>query len=460
MNILKGCRFHPDGEIDRLYQALIDYLQGNRQRIEDDREHFEHDAAKSGLLYDGRPLAICFYPVILSQAQIVHISDIVKALMQLMEKITGLFLQEPAVKKLFGFSPEQTELIEVEPGYKCAIPCGRFDSFFDGQNIRFTELNTDGTAGMYGAEKVAKLFLTTPSMQQFFSGYSMRSFDIHHCVLQTLLDCYGQFVGAQPHRSPHIAIVDWKEARTYAEFVAFEQFCREQGYEAVVADPREMEYDGTVLSHHGRKIDIIYRRVVSSEYIKRLDEVGPMTRAFKDHHVCVVGSFRSDVAFSKKVFAVPRTPGLGHFFSESERELVERCIPWTRAFEDIACEYHGQEIAMPELARRNRNAFVLKPSSLYEGQGVWLGTQKSQDEWEDLIRTALEEDYVLQELVPNPYMPVATWEEEFELKERFIYLGEYVFDGDFCGLYGRIAEGPLIGRTSGEHLVPCLVMET
>lgn len=460
MNISNGCRFQPDDKIDRLYQAFNEYLQENRQRIEDDIEQFEREAAKKGLLYAGRPLAIGCYPLLFSRAQIDDISGVVKASIQVMEKITRLFLQEPAIRKFFGFTPEQIELIEVDPGYKSAIPCGRFDSFFDGQNIRFTELNTDGTAGMDGAEKVAKLFLSLPSMQEFFSACPVRVFDIHHCVLQTILDCYRQFLNTPPAKPSCIAIVDWKEARTYAEFAAFEKFCREQGYEAVVADPREFEYNGGVLSHHGQKIDIIYRRVVSSEYMERLEELEPMTQAFKDHNVCIVGSFRSDVAFSKKVFAALHKPEFASFFSENERRLVERHIPWTQPFEDVECEYRDQKINMPELARRNRASFVLKPSNLYEGQGVWLGTQKNQGEWEELIRSALEEDYVLQELVPNPYMAVGTWEETFEMKERFIHLGEYVFGGDFCGLYGRIAEGPLIDRTSRERLVPCLVLAT
>ena len=267
------------------------------------------------------------------------IQQVVEATTRLMEKITRLFLQEPSIRRIFGFGPEQIELIETDPGYDFAIPCGRFDSFFDGQTIRFTEFNTDGTAGMDGAEKIAKFFLASTTMQDFFAKRSVRVFDINHRVLQTLLECYNQFIGETKTEPPRIAIVDWKEARTCAEFTAFEEFCRGQGHEAVVADPREFDYDGKALSHRGLKIDIIYRRVVSAEYIEHLEDVTAMTRAFKDHNVCVIGSFRSDVAFSKRAFGLLHSDAFAHFFTEEERKLIERHIPWTQPFGDTEGEY-------------------------------------------------------------------------------------------------------------------------
>lgn len=453
-----SCELWMDDEIESLYRELNDYMQRNSHHIGDDIRQFKVAAAESHLVYAGKPLAIGFYPVILSSAQSLHIATVVEAMIRLMEKATGLFLQEPAFRQAFGFEPKQVELIEIDPGYEDAIPCGRFDSFFDGKSVRFTEFNTDGTAGMDGAEKIAKLFLAAPTMHEFFSDRPITTFGISHCVLQTLLDCYRQYVGGKTVGTPRIAIVDWKEARTYAEFVAFAEFCRGQGYEAVVADPRELDYDGHVLSHHGLRIDIIYRRVVSAEYVERLEEVEAMTRAFRDHNVCVVGSFRSDVAFSKRALGLAHSPKFAHFFTRDEQEFAKRHMPWTQPFEDSECEYGGRKVGMLDLARQERKKFVLKPSNLYEGRGVVLGAWKNADEWEDVIAEALKNDYVLQELIPIPCMPVGVWEDDFELKKRFVHLGEYMFGGKFCGFYCRMAEGPLIDRSSREVLVPCFVL--
>lgn len=458
MNIRIGREFRMQEEIRVLYQDLNAFIRENRERIGAEVKKFKLDAAQSHVRYAGRALFIAFYPFVLSETQALHISEAVEAMIRLMEKTTRLFLEEPAVRQAFGFKPEQLELIEVDPGYEPAIPFARFDSFFDGRSLLFSEINTDGTSGMDGAEKVAKLFLAAPTMREFFAARPVGAFDLNHCILQTLLRCHGQFVGGTAAAPPRIAIVDWKEARTFEEFVAFAEFCRGQGHEAVVADPRELDYDGHALSHRGLKIDLLYRRVVSREYVERLKEVRAMTRALRDHNVCVVGSFRSDVAFNKKIFGVLHNPEFARFFTEEERELVERHVPWTRAFDGSECEYRGRSVNMLDLAKGEKDGFVLKPSDLYEGRGVKLGVQTSREEWEKAADAALKSDYVLQELIPIPSLPIGVWNDEFEMETRLIHLGEYVFDGSFCGFYCRAADVPIINSLSKELLVPCLVL--
>jgi len=446
-------------EIEALYARLNDLFRSDRERLEADIREFERRAAESHLLYGGKPLGVAFFPFILTEAQVQYIGRVVEGLMQLMEKVTRLFLDEPAVKRFYDFRPEQLDLIETDPGYERAIPCSRFDSFFYGNTLQFSELNTDGAAGMDGAEKVAKLFLSAPSMREFFSPHRVKTFDISERVLEVLLDCYREFAGSAASRTPRIAIVDWKEVRTSEEFVGFAEFCRERGYEAVVADPRELEYDGRVLSHRGLPIDIIYRRVVSREYVERLAEVTAMTRAFKDHNVCVVGSFRSDIGFNKKTFALLHEPEFARFFTEDERSLIAEHIPWTHKFGDKECEFRGRRMDMAELARKQKDGFVLKPSSLYESRGVGVGAYMDQAEWEHLIEIALKDDYVMQEVMPVPSMRMTLWDEEgLNVEKRFIHLGEYVFGGRFSGFYCRAVEAPTITRNSRERLVPCLVV--
>ena len=451
--------FQLEGKITALYKDLDSLLCRNWERLRAEVDQFETTAAQSHVRYAGKSLLITFYPFILSEAQALHISQMVEAMIRLMEKTTRLFLQEPAIRHAFGFKPEQVELIEVDPGYEPSIPCARFDSFFDGRNLRFTELNTDGTSGMDGAEKVAKLFVTSPTMREFFSSRPIKVFDINQSVLQTLVDCNRQFAGGNPAESPRIAIVDWKGVATSAEFEAFAEFCKERGYDAVVADPRELEYDGRVLSHGGLKIDIIYRRVVSHEYVERLKEVGAMTRAFKDHNVCVVGSFRSDVAFNKKTFGVLQNPEFSRFFTEEERELVSKHVPWTHALEDVEGDYHGERGNVLDLVREHKDELVLKPSDLYGGKGVYFGIQADSDEWERMVQNELGKDYIVQEFITIPSMPIGVWNKELRMETRLIHLGEYVFGGKFCGFYCRAADRPVLNRVSRELLVPCLVLK-
>ena len=140
--------------------------------------------------------------------------------------------------------------------------------------------------------------------------------------------------------------------------------------------------------------------------------------------------------------------------------MIDRHVPWTQPFADAECVYRGERVGMPELARKRRDGFVLKPSALYEGRGVHLGCEMTESEWDDAISAALEEDYVLQELLRTPSMPLSVSKEDFQLEPRFIHLGEFVFGGKFSGFYCRAAEGPLIDATSHERLMPCFVLES
>jgi hypothetical protein len=460
-NNMKQTIHHPL-EIQAIYRRLDDFLRRNPERFRDEVRRFEKTAAESHLRYAGMALLVAFYPFLISEEQARSIACVVEPMLRLMEKITLLFLKEPAMRRQFQFSPEQLELIETDPGYRLSIPCARFDSFYDGAELRFSELNTDGSSGMDGADRIARIYLSSPLIQEFFSDRRVRLFDINAGILETLLECYHEFSGggAAALPKPRIAIVDWKEVRTIEEFRGFAEFCGERGYEAIIADPRELEYNGKALSHRGLKIDIIYRRVVSREYVERLDEVKAMTRAFKDRNVCVVGSFRSDVAFSKRVFAVIQNPALAGFFTEDERRLAAEHVPWTCAFDDGECEFGGARANLPELARNSKDDFVLKPSYLYEGRGVKIGALTDRREWDELTVSALKNDYILQEKIDIPTMPVAVWNDEMRMERRWMHIGEFVFGGKFRGLFCRAADKLVIDRRSKEFLVPCLRMDT
>ncbi len=449
---------HPQ-HIQEIYQSLNKYLLQNSERVRDDVRQFEQTAAQSHLRYAGMALLVTFYPFLISREHLRRIVETAESMIGLMEKITHLFLQEPVIQEQFEFSDEQVKMIRVDPGYKRAIPCARFDSFYDGSELKFSELNTDGSSGMDSADKIAKIYLSTSRIRDFFSKYPLRVFEVNRGVLDTLLECYREFSRGATTPRPRIAIVDWKEVRTIEEFYSLAEFFGQEGYEAIVADPRELEYDGKVLSHRGLRIDIVYRRVVSREYFQRLDEVKAMTRAFIDHNVCVVGSFRSDVAFSKKIFAIAQDPRFSSFFTPEERRLVASHIPWTHIYQDIECDLEGRRRSLPELARTNKERFVLKPSYLYEGRGVKVGALTDSDEWEELTVSALQNDYIIQERIPLPSMPIGIWDDEMRMERRWIHLGEFVFGGRVRGLYCRAADSLIIDRRSKEFLVPCLELE-
>ena len=57
-------------------------------------------------------------------------------------------------------------------------------------------------------------------------------------------------------KRPQMAIVDWKEVPTWSEFEILKERFEKMGIPVVLADPRELEFDGKRLGGQGKKIDL------------------------------------------------------------------------------------------------------------------------------------------------------------------------------------------------------------
>ena len=77
---------------------------------------------------------------------------------------------------------------------------------------------------------------------------------------------------------------------------------RREGYRTEVISPDQLEYRNGVLRRGDFTIDLIYRRVRVSEFLVRFDLNHPLVRAYRDRAVCVVNSFRSEMAQRRAIF--------------------------------------------------------------------------------------------------------------------------------------------------------------
>jgi len=58
---------------------------------------------------------------------------------------------------------------------------------------------------------------------------------------------------------PQIAIVDWGDVPTVSEFEILQERFERMGIPTLIADPRELEWDGKSLAARDIKIDLVYR---------------------------------------------------------------------------------------------------------------------------------------------------------------------------------------------------------
>ncbi len=257
----------------------------------------------------------CHYlrPQMVSLEQYEQIRQVVRTLWSALDKLGAEMLRQPALQDRVGLSAIEKELAAIDPGYQRISPMARFDSFLTDKSLSFVELNAECPAGPAYTEVLAELFMDLPLMRSFEGLYRIHRFNTRKRLKETLLRTYGEWIGNLPAddrsrfegRPPTIAIVDWREVPTYSEFELCQEYFESQGLHTVIADPRELKYDGRQLrTGDGVAIDLIYKRVLTNEFIDKMDQCRPMLDAYRDHSVCMINPFCSKLLHKNMIFGL------------------------------------------------------------------------------------------------------------------------------------------------------------
>jgi len=270
-----------------------------------------------------------------------------------------------------------------------------------------------------------------------------------------LLKVWREFGGQQ---QPRIAIVDYRGLPTATEFENFREYFRSRGLSAIVCDPRDLEYDDGRLRCGDFQIDLVYRRVLVNEFIDKWEEVQPLWRAYRDHAVCVVNSFRVKWVHKKMLFGLLTDESLAPFFTAEERAIISRHIPWTRRVREGWTTRDGKKVDLCRHVFDHKDEFVLKPNDEYGGKGIFVGWELSATAWEEAIKVACGLSYVAQSKVHVAKARFPRLQPDLEYVEQLVDLDPYIFDGEAHGFLTRLSETALCNVTSGGGQAPTFVI--
>jgi len=241
------------------------------------------------------------------------------------------------------------------------------------------------------------------------------------------------------------------------------------GVPVVLADPRDLAFDGKALTAHGAKIDLVYRRVLINDIVARPQECEALVKAYAANAVCVANTFRCKIPHVKAFFAVLTDERNGALFSHGERDLIHRHIPWTRVVEDTDTAHYGNHIELLDFIRKNRSNLVLKPSDEYGGSGVTLGWETNERDWDEAIGRAVSATsptaakpaeqrgaWIVQERIPirREVFPYITPAKTIEFRDMLVDFAPYLFRGKLAGFLTRLSATGLANVTSGGGQVP------
>jgi uncharacterized circularly permuted ATP-grasp superfamily protein len=329
-------------------------------------------------------------------------------------------------------------------------------------SLKFAEYNAESPAGAGYAELLAELFRELPTMKNFLKRFEIHSYTLSAKLLDALVATYLEWGGVS--KRPEIAIVDWHEVPTWTEFQILKERFEKMGVPVVLADPKELEFDGKKLTARGKKIDLVYRRVLINDIVARPAECDALVKAYAAGTVCVANTFRCKIPHVKTFFAVLTDERNESLFSSAEREIIAKHIPWTRVVADVKTQYRGAEIQLLEHLRKNRENFVLKSSDEYGGAGVTLGWETDARTWETILQNAVKSGksrdkggcWIAQEKIPvrrEPF-PHVNAAGRISFQDALVDCAPYLYRGKMTGFLVRISATGLANVTSGGGQIP------
>jgi hypothetical protein len=436
---------------DHYHQLLRD----ERGLVQELEERFFERMREARLTFGGRVLCPFPRPNLVSPTMYEEVRGVCRGIFAAIEKVEARLGED--LWDRVDVTPEERELVRIQPGYRRSSPTSRLDSFVTPRAYQFVELNAESPAGIGYAEVLTDVFLDLPVVKKFQERYRLRRFRARERVLETLLSCYREAGGREAH--PAIAIVDYEDVPTRTEHHLFRDFFEQSGYPAFVCDPRHLTYEGGRLRHEGRPIDIVYKRLLVNELLDRLDELQPFLAAARDRAVTVVNPFRCKPIHKKAIFAVLTDDELQPLFTEAERAAIATHVPWTRRVREGRATRDGRTIDLPEHVRANRERLVMKPNDEYGGKGVYIGWEMSQTEWETALAEALGGSFVVQEKVDLQRETFPELAPELRFRDLVVDLDPFVFEGEVEGFLTRLSGTSLANVTSGGGQVPAFLVE-
>jgi len=328
-------------------------------------------------------------------------------------------------------------------------------------SVKFLEFNCDSPAGTAYSDVMEEGF------RQFLDRYPvLDDWKFHYYMRQEQLlialhTCYKEFSqGKNTKRNPTIAIVDWDDVSTYSEFELLKEYFETREFPTLIASPQKLKIKNDKLTFNDEPIDIIYRRVITRELMKKKDDVADFIEAVKRGMVCMANPFRSYIVGNKKVLAILTNPKYQGIFNREQLKVIRECLPWTQVLSRDKALFNDFTVDLRNFIYDNKNKLVLKPASSYGGKDVHLGFETDDETWHRIVEENIDsEDWIVQQFVNIP-------EEIFpelkgggvSMKLKKVNINPFAISGKYAGTISRISDNSVINVSAGGGLIPTLTV--
>jgi uncharacterized circularly permuted ATP-grasp superfamily protein len=418
-----------------------------------------HQKMESSKLSSGGRLICPFLrPNFISRRQYETLVKTAESLIGAIDRMEQMVLGSPALLARLELLPAEKMLAAIDPGYQALEVAARLDTHLNNGSLHFVQYNADSPTGAGYSDALAELFYEIPPVKEFRKKYSLAKVGSRKHLLQALLKSYKQFGGT---KKPNIAIVEFRPAyhSGQSEYELFRDFFREEGYAVEIVSPEQLEYRNHTLRKGNFEIQVVYRRLGVQEFLLRFDLTHPLVQAYRERAVCVVNSFRSELAHKKAMFGLLTDESVTAKFPAAERKAIRDHVPWTRLVAAGKTTYEDRPIDLPEFIAQNRERLALKPNDDYSDLHSYFGWEMDGAEWESALKQAMRSPYVVQERVEpvRSVFPLMSFG-HLEFREMQVDVHPHAYLGKVQGCSSWLSTGKT-GFSSAAGIVPTFILE-
>lgn len=431
---------------ERLVNEYIGIIKENPEYYFNDYKNIVERVNNSDAIYKGEPIPVTYQAMLIGEDNMEEFKDIASKLMVITNKITNKYLESPEYRKLFRYPKMLEDLILHYPGYNMPVPICRYDMFYNGKDdYVFCEFNTDGSSSMNEDDIIGEIMLDSKAHEKLSEKYQLKQFELFESWVDKAYEIYKS--ADQAVDKPNVAILDFTGLGITNEFARFKKTFEDKGFNCEIVDPRDVVYKDGKAYKGDFRLDLVYRRAVTVEMIRRYDEIKDFIEAYLNNAFVMIGSFRSQIMHSKLIFKIFRDPMTKEILTDEENNFLEAHIPFTEILENQE-DY--------DTVLENKDKYILKPFDSYSSDGVYAGQEHNHEEWKEILDKAYQNDYIYQDYFNMDKVDFVEYDKEGKLHiTPFSFvMGMYIYAEQFQGLYTRIGNAALISGARDYYTTP------
>jgi hypothetical protein len=323
--------------------------------------------------------------------------------------------------------PQLPQVARFDPGHD-AVMMG-YDFHLTDEGPRLIEVNTNAGGGII-------------AYQAQFASDGGGNADLNR-LQHGFLASFSEELSRHDRSSlQRVAIIDEapKEQFLYHEMLAYAVLLRQQGIDAQVVDPSELQADADGVSLEGKPVDLVYNR--HCDFYLESEAMSGLRAAYLARSVCLTPNpFVYGLLADKRRMILWSDPAALAELELSDRtvDILLRTVPQSRLLADVDVERIWQK----------RKQLAFKPVTRFGSRGVLLGRKISRKRFDELTP----DETLVQQLVP-PSQVTAKGGEVMKADFRL-----FAYRNRLLGVAARLYQGQVTNmRTPGGGYAPVRIV--